>query len=426
MRLDRPGDRGIAADLLDRIDETEARYEAWEPSIQAFLPEEGRFDRLRRDARSLTECYPDAGQRPPLFGRLVGVKDIFHADGYDTRAGSRLPPAALHGVEGDAVTRLKRAGALILGKTVTTEFAYFTPGPTRNPRNTAHTPGGSSSGSAAAVAAGLCDVALGTQTIGSIVRPAAFCGIVGLKPTFDRIPTSGVIPVSPSLDHVGVLVPGVEAAIGAARIIYQDWREQPAPVERPVLGVPEGPYLQRASSKALEAFADACRVLSDAGYELRHVPIMPDYDDVHQRHHVIMAAEAARVHAAWFGEYEPLYSAKMADLIRRGQAITGEQLRSALTERDEFRSRLRQAMAGWHIDAWIAPSAAGPAPGGLGSTGDPVMNLPWTQAGFPAVSLPAGRNPDGLPFGLQVIGDWNADESLLAWAQAMEPMLHQL
>jgi Asp-tRNA(Asn)/Glu-tRNA(Gln) amidotransferase A subunit family amidase len=413
-------------DLFDRIGETEARFEAWEPSIQAFLPEEGRFDRLRRDARTLVDRYPDPARRPPLFGRLVGVKDIFHADGYDTRAGSRLPPAALRGAEGDCVARLKRAGALILGKTVTTEFAYFTPGPTRNPRNTAHTPGGSSSGSAAAVAAGVCDVALGTQTIGSIVRPAAFCGIVGLKPTFDRLPTTGVIPVSPSLDHVGLLAPTIDDAIDAARVLSIEWRGQPARLERPVMGVPEGPYLGRASSEALDAFTTACRVLSEAGYELRRVPIMPDYDSIYERHHVIMAAEAARIHAAWFDEYEALYSRKMADLIRRGRAITGEQLQSALAARDTFRVQLRHAMRDSRIDAWIAPSATGPAPSGLASTGDPVMNLPWTQAGFPAVNLPAGRNPDGLPFGLQMIGDWNADESVLGWARGMEPLMRQL
>jgi Asp-tRNA(Asn)/Glu-tRNA(Gln) amidotransferase A subunit family amidase len=193
-----------------------------------------------------------------------------------------------------------------------------------------------------------------------------------------------------------------------------------------VLGIPEGPYLARASSDALDAFATACRALGDAGYQLRSVAIMNDFDRVWERRHVIMAAEAARVHAAWFDEYEALYSPKTAELIRRGRAITSEHWRSALVARDAFRAGLQQAMADSRIDAWIAPSATGPAPSGLASTGDPVMNLPWTQAGFPAVSLPAGRNPAGLPFGLQVIGDWNADESILAWARGMEPMTHQL
>ena len=162
------------------LDAVQARVEAREPSIQALLPEAGRFDRLRREARALADRYRDPSARPPLFGWLFGVKDIFHVDGWPTRAGSRLPESVLVGPEAESVARLKAAGALILGKTVTTEFAYFTPGPTRNPHNLEHTPGGSSSGSAAAVAAGYCPFALGTQTIGSIIRPAAFCGTIGL------------------------------------------------------------------------------------------------------------------------------------------------------------------------------------------------------------------------------------------------------
>ena len=428
------------ADLFDRIDEARARFESTEPSIRAFLPEEGRFDRLRREAQSLRDRHPHVDDRPPLFGLLVGVKDIFHVVGFLTRAGSRLPPSALHGSEGDCVSRLRSAGALIVGKTVTTEFAHFTPGPTRNPHDTAHTPGGSSSGSAAAVAAGLCELALGTQTIGSIVRPAAYCGIVGLKPTFDRISTSGVIALSPSLDHVGLLAPSVQTAIAAARVVYTNWSDQPARSGRPVLhptahacaagtpvlGIPVGPYLERATGEARESFVRACGAFTDAGYELRRVPIMPDYGAVCDRHDVILAAEASRVHAAWFGEYESVYGAKTADLIRRGRSISSEQLRSALHARDAFRVELRQAMIDSGIDAWIAPSAVGSAPRGLDSTGDPVMNLPWTQAGLPAITLPAGRDPAGLPMGLQVVGDWNSDESLLAWGETMEQVTRQL
>ncbi|HVZ20435.1 MAG TPA: amidase, partial [Vicinamibacterales bacterium] len=206
-------------DLQGRIDRIEALVEAREPEIQALLPEEGRFDRLRRDARALADRYPDAAARPPLFGLFFGVKDIFHVDGWPTRAGSRLPPEILHGPQATSVSRLLAAGALMLGKTVTTEFAYFTPGPTRNPHNVEHTPGGSSSGSAAAVAAGFCDLALGTQTIGSIIRPAAFCGIVGFKPTFGRIPADGLVACAPSLDHVGALTRDVATLTRAAFVL---------------------------------------------------------------------------------------------------------------------------------------------------------------------------------------------------------------
>jgi len=152
------------------------QVEAWflerEPSVLAFVPEENRFERLQKEAKRIVSRYPDPKNRPPLFGMLVGVKDNIHVDGFITRAGTRLPPAELQGREGESITKLKNAGALILGKTVTTEFAYFEPGPTRNPYHPEHTPGGSSSGSAASVGAGLCPLALGTQTIGSVIRPA--------------------------------------------------------------------------------------------------------------------------------------------------------------------------------------------------------------------------------------------------------------
>jgi Asp-tRNA(Asn)/Glu-tRNA(Gln) amidotransferase A subunit family amidase len=235
--------------LPDYLSQVEARFIAREPSIFAFIPEKDRFTRLRQEADALLARYPDLVKRPPLFGMLLGVKDIFHVKGFITQAGSKLPPEELQGHEARCVTRLKNAGALIIGKTVTTEFAYFTPGPTRNPHNPAHTPGGSSSGSAAAVAAGFCTAALGTQTIGSIIRPAAFCGVVGFKPTYDRTPRDGVIPLSPSLDHVGFFAPDVETAKRVASVLLDDWRigELGITTRKPTLGVPNGRYLESAS-----------------------------------------------------------------------------------------------------------------------------------------------------------------------------------
>ena len=174
-------------DLASYVDEMCDRVDAVDPAIQALLPEPGRRERLLTEAAGLERRYPQPASRPPLYGALVAVKDIFHVHGFVTRAGSNLPPELFAGAEASCVTQLREAGALILGKSVTTEFAYFEPGPTRNPHALDHTPGGSSSGSAAAVAAGLCQLAVGTQTIGSVIRPAAFCGVVGFKPSLDRI-----------------------------------------------------------------------------------------------------------------------------------------------------------------------------------------------------------------------------------------------
>lgn len=406
--------------------ELETHFVAREPEVMAFLPENGRFSRLQREASHLLAKYPDPEKRPFLFGLPVGVKDIFHVDGFMTQAGCKLPPALLQGAEAESVRRLRAAGALIVGKTVTTEFAYFAPGPTRNPHNLAHTPGGSSSGSAAAVGAGQCLLALGTQTIGSIGRPAAFCGVVGFKPSYERISRQGVIPLAPGVDHVGFFAPDVAGAALAARVLLTDWRKGETAVARPpILGIPEGPYLERTSLFALAFFRETCRQLSAAGFTLKPIPIMPDFAEIEARHRLIVAAQAAQVHAAWFAAHANLYRPQTAELIERGQAVAPAPLAGALAARLRLRAELSQKMAQEGIDLWLAPGASGAAPAGLDSTGDPVMNLPWTHSGLPALSLPSGLDDAGLPLGIQLVGDWQMDERLLGWAAKIEAILRR-
>ncbi|HET7638908.1 MAG TPA: amidase, partial [Ktedonobacteraceae bacterium] len=206
-------------DLLAYINDICARIDAAEPYIQALLPEPRRRERLLAQAEALQAHYPDPASRPPLYGIPVGVKDMFNVDGFPTQAGSQLPANLFSGPEAVCVRRLRQAGALIVGKTVSAEFAYFEPGPTRNPHNLAHTPGGSSSGSAASVAAGLCPLAMGTQTIGSTIRPAAFCGIVGFKASYDRISTAGLIKCAESLDTAGFFTQDVAGVDLAASLL---------------------------------------------------------------------------------------------------------------------------------------------------------------------------------------------------------------
>lgn len=400
---------------LTRLEE---RLAEREPEVQSLIPEAARFDRLRSEAAALGKAYASS-PLPPLFGVAIGVKDIFHVDGFPTRAGSRLPAEALAGAEAESVRRLRKAGALILGKTVSTEFAYFAPGPTHNPRRLEHTPGGSSSGSAAAVAAGFTPLALGTQTIGSVLRPASFCGVVGFKPSYGRVSTRGVIPLAPSLDHVGWFTIQVDDAALAASILCADWTPAPSS-PRPVLGLPEGPYLERADRVARAAIEGAVEGLQRAGFVVQTVPLFSDFEDVVRTHQTILAAEAARVHAAWFRDFESLYHPRTADLIRRGQAVDDTALAEALRARQQLRLHLQKVMASNSVDLWIAPAAVGPAPAGLESTGDPVMNLPWTQVGFPAISLPCGTDPSGLPLGLQLVAAPGQDEALLAWAAEIE------
>ncbi len=411
-----------SSSLLEYLDRLEDVFEKREPEVLAFVPEAGRFERLRQQAADLLAQYPDPDNRPPLFGIPIGVKDIFHVDGFVTRAGSTLPAALFKGPEAESVTLLRQAGALIMGKTVTTEFAYFGPGVTRNPHHPGHTPGGSSSGSAAAVGAELCLMAFGTQTIGSINRPAAFCGVVGFKPSYDRISKAGVIPLAASLDHVGFFVPTVFDAELLAGLLCFQW--QVVVISRkPVLGIPEGPYLERASPLGLAHFRNTCQSLADAGFKLKPVPVMPDFDEIYARHNLIVAAEAAHVHATWFAQYRELYHSKTVELILRGQQVSQEDLAQALEGRIKLRQELTRVMEQHNVDLWVSPAALGPAPKGLDSTGDPVMNLPWTHSGLPTLTLPSGFDEIGLPLGLQLTGPWYRDEVMLDWAADIEPII---
>lgn len=409
--------------MIDLIDKLEVLFARREPEVLAFVPEEGRFERLRRDMAALLARFPDKASRPPLFGVAVGVKDIFNVNGLPTRAGTDLPPERFAGPEASCVAALKAAGALILGKTVTTQFAYFAPGPTRHPLSAMlgdeYTPGGSSSGSAAAVAAGFVSLALGTQTIGSIIRPAAYCGIVGFKPSYGRIATDGVFPLAPSADTVGFFVPPGGDLSLAASVLVSGWR-RPGILERqPVLAVPEGRYLARASAEGLTHFRDVCERLKTAGYPVFEIPVLADFDEIYLQHNQLVAAEAARTHAQWFETDRQAYHPKTAELILRGQGVAETDYRRALDDRLALRGELHEVMDRYGIDYWICPPATGPAPRTLASTGDPVMALPWTHAGLPCLSLPAGVNRIGLPMGLQVVGRYGADEELAAVAERL-------
>jgi len=414
--------RGGALDLFTYLDALFTRQEQVEPQIQAFVPEPDRRGRVMAAARALLERYPQPGQRPPLFGIPIGVKDIFHAEGLVTRAGSKLPPDELTGREAAVVSGFKRAGALVMGKTVTTEFAYFEPGPTRNPHNLRHTPGGSSSGSAAAVASGLAPLAIGTQTIGSVIRPAAFCGIVGYKPTYNRIDPDGVIFFSPSADHVGLFTQDVAGMRLAASVVCNGWDKTTALVRRPMLAIPTGPYLAQASAEALTAFDSQVNALRTAGYEVREIPLFHNIDDINRIHRQLIAAEFAQQHARWYEQYRDLYRPRTAALIEEGMAVDPEIVEDARALQPLLREEVLHIMDVQDVDMWIAPAAVGPAPEGLSSTGDPIMNLPWTFLGLPAVTVPAGKAHNGLPLGLQMVGAWMMDEELLAWAEDIQAL----
>ncbi len=393
-----------------------------ETIIQAFVP--GTFvpQRITAQVERCLERFPEPSTRPPLFAVPVGVKDIFHCNGFTTRCGSRLPPELFQGPEAETVARIRAAGAVVIGKTATTEFAYFAPAATRNPANPAHTPGGSSSGSAAGVAAGFFDCALGTQTVGSVIRPAAYCGVVGFKPSLGRVSTGGIVPFSTTVDHVGVFCPSAGAIPAIMAVLDSSWQPSPAPAGMR-LGIPRGPYLSQADATALAAFEAQVGRLAGAGTAIAQVPVLEDIRDVNARHNALIAAEIARVHAPWFETHRDLYRPKTREIIATGQAVPETALARLRSSCTALRQTLLDAMRTSGIDAFVCPSATGEAPKGLDATGRPLMNLPWTHAGLPALSLPAGVGPGGLPLGLQLVGGFGRDERLVSVAIELAPRL---
>ncbi|MHA7306862.1 amidase family protein [Arthrobacter sp. TMN-49] len=393
-----------------------AAIDEYDRFVRAFVPEPGRSSRIH----GIAALDRSSGV---FRGALIGVKDVIRVDGLETRAGSALPPKALAGPQATLVNRLQEAGAIVAGKTVTAEFAVSAPGPTRNPKDLMRTPGGSSSGSAAAVAAGMVPVAVGTQTVGSIIRPAAFCGVMGFRPTWGAIPTDGVIANSPSLDTVGLFASDL-ASIELAAGVLCNWRDNARSSEGlPILGVPTENYLGSASAEGLRAFRYHLNLLRAAGYEIREASLTADIQVLHHNLFTFQRFELAQVHAAWWREYSALYHPSTAAAIRDGQVITEREYQEAGNWRAAFCDQIAATMSMNGIDIWVTPSAPGLAPRGLSSTGDAVMSAPFSFAGLPAMSLPAPNPAGGIPFGLQCVAAEGQDQVLLGHAHGIADAL---
>jgi Asp-tRNA(Asn)/Glu-tRNA(Gln) amidotransferase A subunit family amidase len=251
-----------------------------------------------------------------------------------------------------------------------------------------------------------------------VIRPAAFCGIVGFKPTLDRIPSDGIVYFSPTIDHVGLFTQDIEGMQLAASCLCNGWIEvEVGEGDVPILGVPDGPFLRQASAEALALFRRQLDRLGKAGYTIWHVPTLLDIDELNQLHRRMVFAEFARQQAEIYPRYAERYRARTAEIIESGRQVSDQELAdlrgSCLIARDRLETQMAQA----GIDLWVCPAAIGPAPEGLQATGDPNMNLPWTHAGMPALSLPAGVAGNGLPVGLQLVAEAEEDEMLVAWSK---------
>lgn len=359
----------------------------------------------------------------PLGTVPVGVKDLFRVDGLPTRAGSRLPPKLFAGPESMIITALRRAGAPIIGKTAMDEFAYCEPPATRNPRDHRRTPGGSSGGSAAAVAAGMCPLAVGSQTLQSIIVPAAYCGVVGFKPTYGRIPFDGV-PLAPSFDTVGLLAGTVADVRFAARHLLPDWRELDA-TPRPVLGKPRGWGLTRLHRDGWDAFAGHVDRLRAEGFEVVDETLPWDTDLDHWASVIfdLLHGELAEAHADWFRNHSELYRPRTRKAVERGRSVPASRLADCRTLRSAAVELVNQTTETAGVDCWICPATGTVAPIGYESTGDSWLTCFWSYLGWPAVTIPVFDGPGGMPYGLQCVAPPGKDEELLAWAQHLETTL---
>jgi amidase len=397
------------------------RAKAAEPTLRAFeyLPQ-------------------DVARRPgPLSGIPVGIKDIIATSDMPTTNGSPIYRDHVPAADAWVVERLRNLGATIFGKTVSTEFAWRHPGPTVNPWKPAHTPGGSSSGSAAAVAAGIVPLALGTQTLGSVIRPAAFNGVVGLKPSSGAIPRTGVHPLSPSLDHVGFFARRVDDVALALSLLagtsdsdphgrpIPGFRVDPdkgvPPLDRPRLAVVRFEQWPQAEPEQRQVFDAAIAKLRDAGASMQELTLSELDHANWTTINTILASEAALIFDRLVARYPDLTSDHLKSLVQAGKAHTALEFLAAKALQQKLRSDLAAQISGF--DAVLTLPAFGEAPKGLGFTGKAEYCAPWTLLGVPAVALPAGFGRNGLPLGVQVVGAYRQDYRTLRVAKWIETVL---
>jgi Asp-tRNA(Asn)/Glu-tRNA(Gln) amidotransferase A subunit family amidase len=397
----------VAAALLERIRERE--------SIHAWIHLDP--DRVLSLARDI-----DASDKTdrPLAGVPFGIKDLMDTFDQPTTYGSRLYSSNQPAADAAIVARLRELGALVMGKTVTTEFACRHAGPTVNPHNPAHTPGGSSSGSAAAVADFQIPAATGTQTAGSVIRPAAFCGLVGFKPTFGEFPRAGIKPCADSLDTVGLLARSVEdvAFIRAALIPAP---QTPSPLlKEPRIGLVRTTSWLRAEPAARACLEAAAQLLQHAGAKVTDVDV-PAWSELLEAQRVIMHFELARSFADEAYRHPETLSTELRDQIATGRALTFAAYRDSQAHAESGRAAIDATLAKY--DFLLTLPTPGEAPKGLAFTGDPLFNSAWTLLYLPCITLPAGRGAQQLPLGVQLVGARRQDERLLQWATWAQPKL---
>ena len=411
--------------LLDRAAKVDGPVQAW-----ALLDPDG----ARAAARAAAAEAARGVLRGPLHGVPFGVKDIFYSAGLRTEGGSKVMAGFVPAYDATSVAKLKAAGGILLGKLHTTEFATNDPAPTRNPWNLACTPGGSSSGSAAAVAARMIPFALGSQTIGSNVRPASYCGLVGLKPTFGRISTRGVMALSYTQDHVGLMARSVEDVALGLQIVAGHDPHDPSSSRAPVgdyldaltrrrplrIGLLREHFFERARADVAGVTRGAVDRLVAAGATVEDVKLPPSFAATFAAAYLITRSDTTSIHAERYAEKADLYRPSIRASIEIGMLIPGDLYVRALRIRSQFRRELRPLLAAY--DVLLTPTTPTPAPEGM-ATGDPSFQIPWSLSGVPSITVPCGFSASGLPLGLQLVSDMFTEAPLLAAAAWCEDVL---
>lgn len=400
------GDLTVEAAIEDQLD----RIAALEPQVMAFTAHDA--DQVRAAAR---------GARGALAGLTIGIKDIIDTADWPTQMGSALYQGHQPPADAPVVARARQAGAVVAGKTVTTEFAFFSPGPTRNPHHLAHTPGGSSSGSAAAVAAGMIPAAVGTQTGGSVIRPAAFCGVAGFKPSYKLIPTVGMKTFSWSLDTLGFFAASVADVAFVAQAIVGRPLAPRADAAPPRLALVRTHLWGEAAGEMHEALETAAARARVAGAVVIDVTLAGVFAEAFAAHQVVQDYEAAwalaHEHATGRDQLSPI----LRETLDAGRALDPARYDEARGIAHRARKAAFDLFEG--VDAVLTPSAPGAAPEGLASTGSSIFNRLWTLLGCPCVNVPGLINPRGLPLGVQVVAPFGEDARALEVANWLEGVI---
>ena len=405
----------LVTGFLEQIETTEPNVKAW-VRVQK--------EEALQHAKHLEQTLNNQEELPPLFAIPYGAKDIIYTKGLETEGGSKSTEGFKPVKDATVVRTLHQAGAVLLGKTTTTEFANWgNPPETRNPWNLNHTPGGSSSGSAAAVASNMALFSLGTQTAGSLSRPAAYNGLTVLKGTYGRVSKSGVIPASWSLDHVGAFTKNVEDAIivyneiaGPDKDDFATWSlpKQKLIIQeqtRYTIGVIEDAYFE-ADADSMKAYQETLTLLQELGYTLKTIPMPKSFKAANAAQHIVMKTETSSYHYDNFQKNASLYGSYLQGFIKEGLQITANDYLKAQRIRTLFKQQLTEVFE--EVDLLVTPAAPSAAPEGILQTGSPAFNLPFTNAGVPTLAIPMGYTQEkGLPLGLQLIAEPLAEQKLV-------------